>query len=53
MRGKSDKVFKIEYTKKELREKFNIEMWSDEQIQSFQEILMGSRGRRAAHSAHA
>lgn len=40
MRGKSDKVFKIEYTKKELREKFNIEMWSDEQIQSFQEILM-------------
>ena len=33
-------MFEIEYTKKELKEKFNIEMWSDEKIETFQEILM-------------
>ncbi|MEY8291131.1 A/G-specific adenine glycosylase [Carnobacteriaceae bacterium 52-44] len=33
-------MFEIEYTKKELKEKFNIEMWSDKKIETFQEILM-------------
>ena len=40
MRGKWNKLFKIEYTRKELKEKFNIEMWTDEKIRSFQKILM-------------
>ena len=40
MRGKWNKLFKIEYTRKELKEKFNIEMWTAEKIRSFQKILM-------------
>lgn len=40
MRGKLNKLFKIEYTKKELKEEFNIEMWSEEKIKSFQKILL-------------
>lgn len=40
MRGKSNKLFKIEYTKEELKENFNIDMWSDEKIGSFQQILL-------------
>ena len=40
MRGKSNKLFKIAYTKEELKEEFNIEMWSEEKIKSFQKILL-------------
>lgn len=40
MRGKSIKLFKIEYTKEELKENFNIEMWSEEKIKSFQKTLL-------------
>ncbi len=32
-------MFEIKYTKEELKEKFNIEMWSEDKIQAFQEIL--------------
>lgn len=33
-------MFEIKYTKDELKEKFNIEMWSDEKIQSFRRIVL-------------
>lgn len=33
-------MFEIEYTREELKEKFNIEMWHDEKIIEFREIIL-------------
>lgn len=33
-------MFEIEYTKKELKETFNIDMWTDEKIKAFREIVL-------------
>lgn len=40
MRGKWNKLFEIAYTKKELKEEFNIDMWTDQKIQEFQKVLL-------------
>ncbi len=33
-------MFEIDYTREELKEKFDIDMWDDEKIQSFREIVL-------------
>lgn len=33
-------MFEIEYTREELKEKFNIDMWPDEKIEEFREIVL-------------
>jgi len=40
MRGKWNKLFEIKYTKTELKEKFDIDMWDEEKIAAFQEVLL-------------
>lgn len=40
MRGNQNKLFEIKWTRDELKEKFNIDMWSDEKIKSFRETLL-------------
>jgi len=40
MRGKWDKLFEIKYTKAELKEEFDIEMWDDKKITTFQKVIL-------------
>ena len=39
-KGKSTKLFKIAFTKQELKDQFNIEMWNEDKITSFRKILL-------------
>lgn len=40
MKGNSIRVFEINWTREELKEKFDIEMWHEEKIQKFREVLL-------------
>ncbi len=40
MRGTYNKLFEIKYTRDELKEEYEIEMWNEEKIKDFQEILL-------------
>ncbi len=40
MRGKWNKLFKINYTRAELKEEYDIEMWDEEKIKKFQKVLL-------------